>query len=49
MFLAIEINVAFPPSSTSIPPQVHHQKTTICTPFFAKTPAKTPVHHTRKN
>jgi hypothetical protein len=25
---------------TSNPPQIHHQKTTFCTPFFAQTPSK---------
>jgi hypothetical protein len=30
------ISVVFPPPFTSIPPQIHHQKTTICTTFFAK-------------
>src|SRR4051812_25949450 len=30
-------------------PQLHHQNTTICTPLFAKTPAKTALHHSRKN
>jgi hypothetical protein len=31
------------PAFTSNPPQIHHQKTTFCTPFFPKPPAKTPV------
>jgi len=43
-----QINVVFSPSFTSIPPQIHHQKTTIRTTFFEKTPAKTPFHHTKK-
>jgi hypothetical protein len=30
--------------TTTSPP-----KTTRCTPFFAKTPAKTPLHHRQKN
>jgi hypothetical protein len=34
----------FSPRSTINPPQFHHQKTTFCTPLFAKTPAKTPLH-----
>ena len=34
------IKVVFPPSFTSLPPQIHHQKTTICTTFFAKNPHK---------
>jgi hypothetical protein len=42
------IQVVFSPSFTSIPPQIHHQKTTICRHVFAKTPAKTPSHHARK-
>jgi hypothetical protein len=29
------------------PPQTHQQKTTFCTPFFAKPPAKTPLHHAK--
>jgi hypothetical protein len=30
-------------------PQLHHKNTTICTPFFSKTPAKTPLHqHSKK-
>src|SRR3981189_821406 len=32
----------FSPCFTTNPPQPHHQKTTFCTPLFAKTPAKTP-------
>jgi len=28
------------PAFTSNPPQIHHQKTTFCTPVFAKTPSK---------
>jgi hypothetical protein len=38
----------FPPRFTTKPPQSHHQKTTFCTPLFAKPPAKTPVHHPNK-
>jgi hypothetical protein len=38
-----------PPRFTSHPPQLHHQKTTFCTPFFLKPPAKTPLHHAKKN
>src|SRR5258707_3673356 len=30
-------------------PQLHHKNTTTCTPFFPKTPAKTPLHHPSKN
>jgi hypothetical protein len=30
-------------------PQLHHEKTTLCTPLFAKTPAKTPLHHRQNN
>jgi hypothetical protein len=30
-------------------PQSHHQNTTTCTRFFPKTPAKTPLHHAKKN
>jgi hypothetical protein len=29
-------------------PQLHHKKTTVCTPLFAKTPAKTLLHHRQK-
>jgi hypothetical protein len=29
------------PAFTSNPPQINHQKTTFCTPFLAKPPAKT--------
>ncbi len=44
-------------SKTCIPPpRFHHkhvtfttQTTTSCTPFFAKTPIKTPLHHAEKN
>jgi hypothetical protein len=43
-----QIQVVFSPSFTSIPPQIHHQKTIICTTFFAKTPAKTPSDHSGK-
>src|SRR5258707_7796569 len=42
------IQVVFSPSFTSIPPQIHHQKTTICRHVFAKTPAKTPSQHAVK-
>jgi hypothetical protein len=38
----------FQPSFTSVPPHFNHQETTFCTPFFAKTPAKRELHHTRK-
>jgi hypothetical protein len=36
------------PAFTSKPPQLHHQKTTFCTPFFPKPPAKTRVHQPGK-
>src|SRR6266851_5192032 len=36
------------PAFTSNPPQIHHQKTTFCTPFLPKPPAKTPVNQPRK-
>jgi hypothetical protein len=36
------------PRFTSNPPQLHHKKTTFCTPLFPKTPAKTPFHHAKK-
>jgi len=36
------------PAFTSNPPQIHHQKTTFCTPFLPKPPAKTPVIQPRK-
>jgi hypothetical protein len=32
--------VIFRPSVTSVPPQIHHQRTTIYQQVFAKTPAK---------
>jgi hypothetical protein len=34
----VTVNV---PVFTSKPPRIHHQKTTFCTPFFPKSPAKT--------
>jgi hypothetical protein len=37
------------PAFTSNPPQIHHQKTTFCTPFLPKPPAKTQVVHSEKN
>jgi hypothetical protein len=36
------------PAFTSNPPQIHHRKTTFCTPFLPKPPAKTPVIRARK-
>jgi hypothetical protein len=36
------------PAFTSNPPQIHHQKTTFCTPFLPKPPAKTTAIHARK-
>jgi hypothetical protein len=48
-YFARPINVVFSPSFTILPPQIHHQKTTICTTFFAKTPAKPPFHTPEKN
>jgi hypothetical protein len=36
------------PAFTSNPPQIHHRKTTFCTPFLPKPPAKTPVTQPRK-
>jgi hypothetical protein len=42
------IKAVFSPSFTSIPPQIHHQKTTICHHVFAKTPAKMPFHQPRE-
>ncbi len=36
------------PAFTSNPPQIHHRKTTFCTPFLPKPPAKTPVIQPRK-
>jgi hypothetical protein len=46
---SVKSGVFFPPKKppsictpfTSDPPQIHHQKTTFCTPFFPKPPAKT--------
>jgi hypothetical protein len=29
------------PAFTSDPPRIHHRKTTFCTPFLPKPPAKT--------
>jgi hypothetical protein len=37
------------PAFTSNPPHIHHRKTTFCTPFLPKPPAKTPVIPARKN
>jgi hypothetical protein len=37
------------PRFTSNPPQIHHKKTTIKTPIFAKPPVKTTFHHSKKN
>jgi len=45
---ACDFNVVFSPRSPHIPPQFHHQKTTLSHLFFAKTPAKTHLYHTRK-
>jgi hypothetical protein len=36
------------PAFTSNPPQIHHRKTTFCTPLLPKPPAKTPVIQRRK-
>jgi hypothetical protein len=36
------------PAFTSNPPQIHHQKTTFCTPFLRKPPAKTLVIQAKK-
>jgi hypothetical protein len=33
---------------TTYSPQTHHEKTTICTRIFAKTPAKTTIHQLQK-
>jgi len=45
MFLPAEKHVVSSPRFTTNPPQSHHQKTTFCTPLFAKTAANAPVHH----
>jgi hypothetical protein len=37
------------PRFTSNPPRIHHQKTTLRTHLSAKTPAKTPFRHAKKN
>jgi hypothetical protein len=37
------------PAFTSNPPQIHHQKTTFCTPFLPKPPAKTLIIQPKKN
>ena len=37
------------PAFTSDPPQIHQRKTTLCTPFSPKPPAKTPVIQPQKN
>ena len=42
MFFATRKATVRAPPFTSIPPRIHHQKTTFCHPFFPKTPAKTP-------
>jgi hypothetical protein len=36
------------PAFTSNPPQIHHQKTTFCTPLLPKPPAKTLVIQPKK-
>ena len=36
------------PAFTSNPPQIHHRKTTFCTPVFAKTPSKNAGYPARK-
>ena len=36
------------PAFTSNPPQIHHQKTTFCTPFLLKPPAKTSKRASKK-
>jgi hypothetical protein len=37
------------PRFTMNPPQINHQKTTFCTPFSAKSPAKTTKFRPKKN
>src|ERR1700722_7535175 len=37
------------PAFTSNPPQINHQKTTFCTPFLPKPPAKTGKPASKKN
>src|SRR5229473_2380864 len=37
------------PAFTSNPPQIHHKKTTFCTPFLPKPPAKTGKPAPRNN
>jgi hypothetical protein len=37
------------PAFTTNPPQIHHQKTTFCTPFLPKPPAKALVIQPKKN
>ena len=41
--------VADLPAFTSNPPQIHHQETTFCTPFFAKISSKNAVNQRQKN
>jgi hypothetical protein len=36
------------PAFTSNPPQIHHEKTTFCTLFLPKPPAKTRITSARK-
>jgi hypothetical protein len=47
-FFSAEKHAAKPPHSPRNSPQTHHQNTTFFVPLFAKTPAKTPLHHTNK-
>ena len=49
MFLRVEKHGVSSPRFTTKPPQSHHQNTTFCTLLFTKTPAKTPLHHLKKN
>jgi hypothetical protein len=37
------------PAFTSNPPQIHHRKTTFCTPFLPKPPAKRRLSAPEKN
>jgi hypothetical protein len=48
VFFACDFDVVFSPRLPRIPPRFHHQKTTTSHDVFAKTPAKTHLHHNRK-
>jgi hypothetical protein len=48
LFFKAEKRAVRCPRLPRIPPQTHHKSTTRCTRFFAKTPAKTALHHNQE-